>query len=307
MVYILFVIGFILLVKGADWLVEGSSSLAKRMKVSPMVVGLTLVALGTSVPELVVNVLAAVQWVGDIALGNIIGSNIANILLVLGATSVILPLAINRKTRVTDIPLALLIIVGLALLTYDGMITRMDAGVLILFLIIFIYYIFTAGKIETDEQPTLPKWKMALYIFLGILLLMLGGKWVVEGAVAVARFIGITERVIGLTVVAIGTSLPELVTSVVAAWKGNNNIAIGNIVGSNVLNIVLVLATTAFILPLQVSSQWRIDIIIGVGVTALFLLAFIVGKKEVLQRWQGALFLLLYVVYVLYTLGVRSF
>lgn len=176
-------------------------------------------------------------------------------MLVLGATSVVLPLAINRKTRVTDIPLALLIIVGLALLTYDGTISRTDAGVLILFLFIFIYYIFTAGKIETDDKPTLPKWKMALYIVLGILLLMLGGKRVVEGAVAVARFIGITERVIGLTVVAIGTSLPELVTSVVASRKGNNNIAIGNIVGSNVLNIVLVLATTTMILPLQVSPD----------------------------------------------------
>lgn len=144
MVYALFVIGFILLVKGADWLVEGSSSLSRRLKISPMVIGLTLVALGTSVPELVVNVLAALQGAGDIALGNTIGSNVANILLVLGVTSVILPLAINRKTRVTDIPFALLIIVGLAMLTYDLNLTRMDAGILILFLIIFIYYILTS-------------------------------------------------------------------------------------------------------------------------------------------------------------------
>lgn len=304
MVYVLFIIGFVLLVKGADWLVEGSSSLAKRMRISPMIIGLTLVAFGTSVPELVVNVLAAVQWVTDIAVGNIVGSNIANILLILGVTSIIIPLVINRQTRVGDIPLALLIVVALGLLTYDGTLTRMDAGVLVLLGIIFVYYILSTGKVE-DHQPTnMPKWKMALYICMGVLLLVVWGKWVVDGAVALAQFIGMTERVIGLTVVAVGTSLPELVTSVVAAWKGDNNIAIGNIVGSNILNIVVILALTWFIIPLELTHTGWLDIVICVVATFLLWLSFVVWKKQVLQRRQGGVFILLYIIYVMYTIGV---
>jgi len=304
MVYLLFLLGFVLLVKGADWLVEGSSSLAKRLHISPMIIGLTLVAFGTSVPELVVNVLAAVQGVTDIAVGNIIGSNIANILLILGVTSIIMPLVINRQTRVGDIPLALLIVIWLALLTYDGTLTRMDAWVLILFFIVFVYYILTAGHVENHEPTNMPKRKMATYIFFGILLLVVGWKRVVDGAIAFAQYVGLSERIIWLTVVAVGTSLPELVTSVVAALKGNNNIAIGNIVGSNVLNIVVILAITWFIVPLELTQQWWFDIVICIGVTVLLLISFIMGKKEVLQRRQGGIFVLLYVAYVLYTLGV---
>ncbi len=311
--YILFFVGFAALIKGADLLVDGASSLAKRLGVSALVIGLTIVAFGTSTPELIVNILASLKGNTDIAIGNILGSNIANILLILGISAVIYPLAVKKGTVWKEIPLAFLAVIVLALMANDAFIdnsqfsalARIDGFILLSFFIIFLYYVFGISKAEpADAVETTPRtyslWRSCLMIGGGLLGLVVGGKWIVDGAVAIASSFGVSEALIGLTVIAVGTSLPELATSVVAAYKKDVDIAVGNIVGSNIFNIFWILGVSALIRPLPFSQTLMSDMLVTVIATFLLFASLFIGKRHILERWQGICFIALYVGYVTY-------
>jgi len=313
--YILFFIGFALLIKGADWLVTGASALAFRFGVSALVVGLTIVAFGTSAPELVVSLLASINGSTDLAVANIIGSNIANILLILGISAIIYPLAVQKSTVWKELPFAFLAVLVLLVIAndqlLDGMsasvISRIDGLVLLAFFGIFLYYIFGTAfnspseKASGDEPATtfIPS-RAALQIVGGMAGLVVGGKWIVDGAVSFASSFGVSEALIGLTIVAIGTSLPELATSAVAAYKKNVDIAVGNIVGSNIFNVFWILGASAIVTPLPFATTANVDLLVAVGATLLLFLALFVGRRHTVERWQGVLFVILYVAYITY-------
>lgn len=312
-IYFLLPLGLVFLIKGANILVDGASSIAKRLGISALVIGLTIVAFGTSAPELIVNIFASIKGNTDIAIGNILGSNIANILLILGISAVIFPLAVKRGTVWKEIPLALLAVVLVGVMASDGMIdgqsfsalTRIDGLVLLTFFIIFLYYIFgisRAGAADKTEIPvhlhSLPR--ACLMIGLGLIGLTVGGKWIVDAAVALATTLGVRESLIGLTIVAIGTSLPELATSAVAAYKKNADIAVGNIVGSNIFNIFWILGVSAVINPLPFSSLLMRDVLMTIIATLLLFIFMFIGKRHILERWQGVGFIALYVGYVVF-------
>lgn len=313
LVYVLLPLGFLLLIKGADFLVDGASSVAARYGVSSLMIGLTIVALGTSMPELVVNIFASVQGNTDIAIGNILGSNIANILLVLGVSSIIFPLAVTKGTVWKEIPFSLLAIVVLGLMVSDTVIdggtfsglTRIDGFVFIAFFIIFLYYTFGISGVDRagEVEPLVHKHSVSraiLLIVLGLFGLTVGGKWIVDAAVALATLFGVSEALIGLTVVAIGTSLPELATSAVAAYRENVDIAVGNIVGSNIFNVFWILGVSATISPLPFSELMMNDVFVTIAATvALFVLLF-VGKRHVLERSQGVWLVVAYIAYIVY-------
>lgn len=309
---IFFFAGFFLLIKGADWLVSGASSLASRLGVSALVIGLTIVAFGTSAPELVVNLFASVQGNTDIAIGNIIGSNIANILLILGIAATIYPLTVQKGTVWREIPFALLAVMVVGVMAndvfFDGdvvsSITRIDGLVLIAFFTIFLYYIFGISKPADSESKdrveVVSLVKSFALILGGLIGLVVGGKWIVDGAVLFATHMGVSETLIGLTIVAIGTSLPELATSAVAAYKRNVDIAVGNVVGSNIFNIFWILGISAIISPLPFSPQLSADVWVVIGATVLLFFALFVGKRHTVERWQGLLFVAAYLGYVGY-------
>jgi cation:H+ antiporter len=311
---VIVIVGFVLLVKGADMLVGGASSLAKKLGVSTLLVGLTVVAFGTSMPELVVNVFAALRGTTDIALGNIIGSNIANIALVLGVAAVLFPLRVHQSTIWKEIPYALLAVVLVAIMASDVLLDRVgsdfigraDGLILVSFCIIFLYYIFglaKGGKADMGAVPKMSGTKMAIFIVVGILMLVGGGRLVIDGAVGLATTLGMSSRVIGLTVVALGTSLPELVTSIVAALKRQPDLSVGNIVGSNILNIFMVLGISASIAPMPISSGAMFDAIFNIIITMLLFLFMFVGRKHMLERWQGFGFVALYCLYIGYSVA----
>ncbi|MGI8893750.1 MAG: calcium/sodium antiporter [Bacteroidia bacterium] len=312
LVYVLFVIGFVFLIKGADLLVDGSVSIAGRLRISNLVIGLTVVAFGTSLPELLVNLVASFEGSTDIAIGNILGSNIANILLILGIASIIYPLSVKKNTTFKEIPFSLLAAVILAVLANDIMIdnysfsilSRSDGITLLCFFAIFLYYVFTITKDSDEEQDevkiiSLPK--SIIYILVGLVGLTIGGKWIVEGAVSIATQFGISESLIGLTIIAIGTSLPELATSAVAALKKNTDIAIGNVVGSNIFNVFWILGISSIIKPLPFNEQSNTDLFMVIF-SSLLLFAFLsFGKqRHLLHKSHGILFLSLYVAYTAY-------
>lgn len=318
MTVILFVVGFIILVKGADMLVSGASSLATRLGVSALVVGLTIVAFGTSAPELIVNLLASLQGNTDIAIGNILGSNIVNILLILGICAVMYPLTVGKGTTWKEIPFALLAVVMLGCLALDQMlggadlsvISMGDGMVLIGFFAVFLYYIFaisSAGDAavvsEADTVPVQSLSRSLILIMIGLAGLVIGGKWIVDGAIVFATALGVSESLIGLTIVAVGTSLPELATSVAAVYRRNIDIAVGNIVGSNIFNIFWILGISAVITPLPFSEQFTFDLLVTFGATLLLFLALFVGRKHTIERWQGVLFIVFYIAYVVYLIG----
>lgn len=313
--YILFVLGIFLLIKGADYLVGGSSSLAKKLKVPTLVIGLTVVAFGTSMPELVVNVLAALKGSSDIAFGNIIGSNIANILLILGITASITTIKVQHSTVWKEIPFSFLAAIVLFVFSttmfLDGLsinsIFRFEGILLLLFFAIFLYYVFELAKRNKSQMEDnkleikkLSSLNIFLYIAGGLLLLYFGGKWVVEGAVALARFFGMSEYFISLTIVSIGTSLPELITSIVAGLKGDSDMAVGNVVGSNIFNIFWVLGISAIISPIIIPSFAIVDLLILLGTTFLLFLFMFIGKKHELEKSQGIMFVLSYALYIFY-------
>lgn len=313
--YILLPIGFVLLIKGADFLVDGASSVAKKMGISALVIGLTVVSFGTSAPELIVNIFASVNGNTDIAIGTILGSNISNILLILGVSAVIFPLAVTKGTVWKEIPLSLLAALLVAVMANDIFIdggsfsglTRIDGIVFLAFFIIFLYYTFGISKVASSDSPVdsskalIPQRSVAkscIMIVAGLIGLTLGGKWIVDASVALATTLGVSQALIGLTVVAIGTSLPELATSAVAAYKKDVDIAVGNIVGSNIFNIFWILGISSVINPLEFSPLLTKDIIMVIVATVLLFISMYIGKKHTLQRWQGACFILIYVGYI---------
>jgi len=305
--YILFVIGFAALVKGADLLVDGASSIAKKLQVPAIVIGLTIVAFGTSMPELIVNIFASLSGNTEIAIGNILGSNIANILLILGVSAMIYPLATKKNTVWKEIPLSLLAALVLGVMANDALIdragfsglTRIDGIVLIAFFIIFLYYTFGISKIKGEASNADIKQygyaKSSLYIIGGLAGLALGGKWIVDGAVAIAGLFNVSQSLIGLTIVAVGTSLPELVTSAIAAYKKQTDIAIGNVVGSCIFNIFFVLGISSTIRPLPFNANSGADILMTIFASLLLFALMFIGKKHTVQRWQGALMVMIYV------------
>jgi cation:H+ antiporter len=312
---VLFIVGFVLLIKGADYLVTGASSLAFKLGIAPLVIGLTIVAFGTSAPELVVNLLASFSGSTDIAIGNILGSNIVNILVILGITAIIFPLTVQKSTVWKEIPFAFLGVVVLAFMASDALLdgaatsvlSRIDGLLLMSFFAIFLYYIVGIAKQspdDTQEKPAdLSLMRSGLLIAAGLVGLVIGGKWIVDGAIVFAQSLGVSEALIGLTIVAIGTSLPELATSVVAALKKNVDIAVGNIVGSNIFNIFWILGISAFITPLPFAPAMTTDILVTLGASLLLFLALFVGKRHTIEKWQGFAFIGLYVLYVVYVIS----
>ena len=313
LVYGLFILGFVLLVKGAGWLVEGASSAARRMGVSDLAIGLTVVAFGTSAPELFVNVSASLKGIPDIALGNIIGSNIANILLILGVSSIIFPLAVDTDTVWKGIPLCLLAAVLCGVLANDSLIeglprselSRIDGLVLLSFFIVFLYYSYgTAKKLGGMNEHVPSSRHSAAYsiglIILGIAGLTAGGKWVVEGAVRLAAVLGASRSLLGLTVVAVGTSLPELATSAVAAYRKNPDIAVGNVVGSNIFNTFLILGISSSISPLHLEERANINIGMMILASFLLFLSMFTGGRKRIDRWEGVVFVVLYIGYIVF-------
>lgn len=303
----LIIIGFVLLIYGANFLIDGSSAIAKRLKITELVIGLTLVAFGTSAPEFFVNILASVKKEADIAIGNILGSNIVNILLILGISSIIYPLTLKKSTVRKEIPLSMLAAIVFVLLANGGSsflgLTRADGLILVVFFLFFLYYVFTIGKSKNETfDATIHAHSLArslILIILGLVGLLIGGNLVVQNAVLVASTLGISEAVIALTIIAVGTSLPELATSVVAAYKKQPDIAVGNIVGSNIFNIFWVLGISSIINPLPFSPVLFFDAGVVIFATLLLFVAMFIGKKHILERWQGIIFVLLYIAYII--------
>lgn len=309
---VILIIGFGFLIKGADFLVSGASSLAKRIGVSDLVIGLTVVAFGTSTPELLVNIFASAQGSTDIAIANILGSNIFNILLILGLSSLIYPLAVTGGTVWKEIPFSLLAALMLGVLANDllfdklgySMLTRIDGFIFIAFFVIFIYYIISIAKnFENGGNNKEGKKSLLKLLFMigsGFAGLIFGGKIVVDSAVNIASQLGISQSLIGLTIVSIGTSLPELAASAVAAYRKSPDIAVGNIIGSNIFNIFFVLGISALIRPLPITTQINADIIILIGTSLLLFFFMFTGKRRMLDRWEGAVFILLYMWYIIF-------
>ena len=304
------VVGLVLLVKGADWLVDGASKLAKRLGVTDLVIGLTIVAFGTSMPEFVVNMVSVADGATDLAITNILGSNIFNTLVILGCSALVCPLVAQRSTVRLDIPLN--IVAGVLVLVFVFIsspmepkgLSRIEGLALLVVFAAFLVYTFYTAKADattTTEATPFPLWKCVVLILAGLVGLVVGGEMIVKTAVAIARYCGVAESVIGLTIVALGTSLPELATSVVAAFKHNNDIAIGNVVGSNIFNVFFILGTSAIIKHLPVYPGIEIDAAL-VAVSALAVWLLLCNKNRSINRWGGVLLLVLYAGYLTYRL-----
>ncbi|MCC9168806.1 calcium/sodium antiporter [Pontibacter harenae] len=302
--------GFVCLIFGADKLVDASSSLASRLGIPNIVIGLTIVAFGTSAPELVVNLFAAVENNTEMVLGNVLGSNIFNVLAILGISSLLYPLTVKTNTTWLEIPLSLLAAVAVLIIAGDvyldnsteGYISRAEGLLLLLFFSIFLVYNLKVAQSSPTDEGTETKdytyLQAVLFIGLGLAGLVLGGRLIVTSAVGIAQAFGLSERVIGLTVVSIGTSLPELATSVVAVRKRNVDIAIGNVVGSNIFNIFLILGLSAVVTPLQVNASSFVDIAVNIAAGLLLFTFVFTGKGRQLARWEGAVLLALYLAYL---------
>ncbi|MDM8516980.1 calcium/sodium antiporter [Desulfobacterales bacterium HSG16] len=310
--YILFVFGIVILVKGADILVDGAASIARRYNISDLVIGLTIVAFGTSTPELFVNVAASLKGNADIAIGNVIGSSIANILLILGISSAIYPLTATKGTVWKEIPFSFMAAIMLAVMTNDRLIdkfdfsavTRSDGLAFLGFFVIFMYYSFgIAKKTESDEKNVSEEkphglLKSIIFIILGLIGLGLGGKWIVDGAIFIALQFGMSQSLVGLTIVAIGTSLPELATSAMAAYKKNVGIAVGSVVGSNIFNIFFVLGISSLIKPLPFRPADNLSTGVVILANIMLFATMFTGRKRVLERWEGFVFLTVYAGYI---------
>ena len=310
----LLIVGFVVLILGADWLVSGASGLAKRLNVPDLVIGLTVVAFGTSAPELMVNLMAAFNNESEIALTNILGSNTINTFIILGISALIYPIKSQKSSRKYEIPWS--VFAGLIILVMgtecfglcggDAIISRLDGVVLLLIFSLFMYYTLKMAKnnTESQEEGFLPMkiWKAILLIFVGLVALIIGGKVIVTNAVSIAQAFGVSQAVIGVTVVALGTSLPELATSAIAAFKKNPDLAIGNVIGSNIFNVFFVLGISAVIRPLPSYSNLWIDASLAALGSLLLLLFVSTNRHKELKRWQGAFFLVCYGVYLVWLL-----
>ena len=301
----LLALGFVMLVKGSDWFVDGAAGIAAKFRIPQIIIGLTIVAMGTSAPEAAVSITAATAGSADITVGNIVGSNIMNILVILGLACAIVPIAVGKATLKIDIPFMIAISVIFLLLGWDGTITRVDGLVLIALFVTYIgYMIWEAlhSNEEGDEIKESPVWKMLLSTAIGLGLVVWGADVAVGAATKLAQIFGMSERFIGLTVVALGTSLPELFTSVTAARKGNADIAIGNIVGSNIFNILFVVGLSSMVINVPFAANFRIDMLVAIAACVFIWLAALKDKK--LARWAGFIMLLGYVGYFIYLLMV---
>lgn len=319
---IFFVIGLLLLIKSANWLVDGASAVALKFNVSPLMIGLTVVAFGTSAPELVVSVTSAASGNTAIAFGNIVGSNIANILLILGISAIVTPLAVNRNTVWKEVPMSFLGALVLLILGFQniideskfqtftaqssaviGSLTFSNGLILLLFFIIFLYYTFGIAKPTGEKSPVVPHMKLSksiLLILVGLGGLILGSKLLVDNAIYFARIFGVSEQFIGLTLVAVGTSIPELVTSITAAFKKQVELAVGNVVGSNIFNIFFILGTTALISDIPVNAQGLSDILVLFAATSVLFISFFIMKKRIVGRIEGGVMLLAYCAYIVF-------
>jgi len=302
------IVGFVLLIKGADWMVSGASALAKKYNVSDLVIGLTIVSFGTSAPELVVNSVASFQRHSDIVFGNVLGSNIVNLFFILGIAGLVYPIRVQSSTVWKEIPISILAVIALFVLSNSfflqklNIVSRIDGAILLVMFAGFLYYIYLQMKTDRSvisetvvkEMSNLKIWGL---IIIGISGLILGGKLVVDNAIKVATLLGVSEKIIGLTIVAIGTSLPELVTSVLAAFKKNSDIAFGNIIGSNIFNILFILAVSSLIHPADFNTSFNTELYLLGGGTLVLFIAMFTGGKKMLDRWEAAILLLVYIVY----------
>lgn len=304
------VIGFLFLVKGADLFVDGASSVAKKLKIPAFVIGLTIVAFGTSAPELAVSITAAMKGSNDIAIGNVVGSNIFNTLVVLGVSAALTPIAVEKGMIKRDYPLSIFAAVLLGVLAMDTVffkaetmsLGRMDGIILLIAFAGFMVMTVKAGlEGRTDEEEdseAMPVFKALLCIVIGLAGIVWGGDLSVEGAKEIARFFGLSEAIIGLTIVALGTSLPELVTSAIAAKKGESDIAVGNVIGSNIFNIFLILGVSATILPMNVSNTYLYDM--GMLIAVMVLTYLPIAKTRKVGRPMGVIMILVYIAYTVY-------
>ena len=298
---VLLLIGFVMLIKGADIFVEGAAGIAAKFGIPQLVIGLTIVAMGTSAPEAAVSIAAAFKGTADITIGNVVGSNIMNILVILGVTALIVAVAVQQSTVRYEIPFVVLVTIVLLVMGADGKIGRMDGVILWALFIVYLIYLFLMAKHGREEEETqmdAPVWKLLLFVIIGAALIVIGADVSVDAASEIARVIGLSERFIGLTIVALGTSLPELCTSVVAAKKGNADLAIGNIVGSNIFNILFVVGTTALIIPVPFNPAFVVDTAVAIG--AAVLLWVCVLRKKKLTRPGGIVMLAAYAGYFAY-------
>lgn len=297
---IILVVGFALLIKGADWFVDGASGLATKFGIPQLVIGLTIVAMGTSAPEAAVSISAALSGNAEITVGNILGSNILNILIILGLSSVIVPIAVAKSTVKYEIPFMIAITLVLLAMGLDGTIGLVEGIVLLLLFIAYLTYLFIMAKknnqTEDEEVKKMSVLKAILLIIVGLAMIIVGSKLTVNAASKIAVAFGLGERFIGLTIVALGTSLPELFTSVSAARKGNADIAIGNIVGSNIFNILFIIGISALIIPIEYASAFTFDGIIAIAAGVMLLICSILGRHN-LKRAAGVVMLLSYAVY----------
>lgn len=308
MAFVMMTIGVIALVYGANFLVDGASVIAKRFNIPNLVIGLTIVAFGTSAPELVVNVIASIQGHSAITLGNVIGSNLINTLVILGITALIYPLTVSKTTTYVEIPLSLLAAFIVFLMAndmyFDGVksvLGKVDGLILLLFFIIFLaynFYLMISSKEEEElEIKNYTPLVATLAFISGLILLIIGGKFIVDSAIKIASGFGVSERIISLTIVALGTSLPELATSIVAAMKKNSDLAIGNVIGSNIFNIFFILGISTSISPITMMPGSNLEIEVNI-VASLLLLIFIARKQRV-ERWQGVVMAGVYGIYLI--------
>ena len=301
MEYILLIIGFVLLIKGADFFVDGASSVAAKLKVPSLIIGLTVVSIGTSLPEAAVSISASLGGVNGISLGNVIGSNIFNLLMVVGISSIILPILTDRAILTRDMPFNLGITVVLCFMLLDSHLSRVEAVILLLLLAVYLFILIRSAlknREEGEETKVLTWFKSILFIVLGAAAIIGGGQLVVDSAKTIAASLGMSDTLIGLTVVALGTSLPELVTSIVAARKGDSGIAMGNVIGSCIFNILFILGVAGVISPMTADSAFLIDTGILIGICLVMLLFAFTKRKT--DRLEGAPCVLIYVAYTAY-------
>lgn len=308
--FFLILVGFAALIAGANLLVDGASSIARKLKIPDLVIGLTIVAFGTSAPELIVNILASFKQETDLSIGNVTGSNIFNIAAILGLSALLKPPSVKISTILFEIPLSLLAAVVLIVLAGDSFIngesaaylTRTDGILLLLFFSIFMYYTINMALNSDGNEEGIPEkdWTMPVSLLMltgGLLLLLVGGQFIVDSAVSLARILGISERIIALTIVSIGTSLPELATSLIAAKKGNSDLAVGNVVGSNIFNIFFILGVSAIISPLPVHKEFLSDFIVNLALNVMLLVFAFSGKERKIDKKEGTVLLLSYFAY----------
>ncbi|HOV12900.1 MAG TPA: calcium/sodium antiporter [Spirochaetota bacterium] len=308
--FLLLIVGLVFIIKGADFLVDGSSALARRFKIPEIVIGLTIVSMGTSAPELVVNIFASVKGSSDIVLGNIIGSNICNLLLILGISSIICPIVVKKNTIFKEIPFSIIAVILLFIFANISIfsknvisIDRLESIVLLVCFLLFLFYVFNLNKNSKEELEQSKEIKLPIaivFVISGFAGLFIGGKITVDSAINIAKFLGVSEKLIALTIISVGTSLPELATSAIAAYKKRSDIAIGNVVGSNIFNIFFILGISGIIRPIVFQPVMNIDIYVLIVASIILFFTMFVWVKHTITRLEGIIFLIGYVGYTAY-------